>query len=68
VLANAIHTPLASSFETAALRPPQDEDKDPSTPHGEERIFPAALALSGARLRTMLRIAGRTMRPRKKRQ
>jgi hypothetical protein len=32
-------------------------------PRGEERVFPAALALSGARLRTMLRIALRTTRP-----
>ena len=31
------------------------------SPHGEERVFPAVLALSGARLRTMLRIAGKIM-------
>ncbi len=36
---------------------PQDEVSDP---HGEERVF--------ARLRTMLRIAGRTMRQPEKRQ
>jgi hypothetical protein len=35
----------------------QDEVSDP---HGEERVF--------ARLRTMLRIAGRTIRPQQKRQ
>src|ERR1700722_13830217 len=48
----------ASILRDASLRDaPQDEVSDP---HGEERVF--------ARLRTMLRIALRTMRPRKNRQ
>jgi hypothetical protein len=53
-LSGAISALIASSFEThrfAMLLRMRSEN-----PHGEERVF--------ARLRTMLRIAGRTMRPR----
>jgi hypothetical protein len=45
-----------------------DSQDEVSDPHGEERVFPAALALAGARLRTMLRIALRPMRPQEHRQ
>jgi len=45
---SAISTSAASSFETAVLRPPQDEvldlhgEDEVLDPHGKERVFPAA--------------------------